>query len=162
ERVTVEIVLDDLVHARREQERVQHVVGIAVARGFDLRLEQRDELRIVGQEVSDQQHRLCRLYRLRHGPLLASTALSRGRVAPAQAGHGWLAAIAPADARRFRVDDPALSETLRFAGAELTEDAPDVEIGPAPRGDAGCAVVVVSDVRPEGGRRVARAIVRSA
>lgn len=80
----------------------------------------------------------------------------------AQAGHGWLAAIVPADAVRFRVADPAIEQTLRFAGAELVAEGPDVEIGSSVRGDAACAVVVVSGVRPERGRRIVRAAVRAA
>jgi hypothetical protein len=47
---------------------------------------------------------------------------------PAHAGHSWLAAVVPADAVRFRIDDAALAATLADAGAELTDDAPDVEI----------------------------------
>ena len=68
----------------------------------------------------------------------------------------------PADAVRFRVADPALAETLRFAGTELVEERPDVEIGADVRGDAACAVVVIADIRPEGGRRLVRAAVRAA
>jgi hypothetical protein len=83
------------------------------------------------------------------------------RPPPAHAGHGWLAAIVPADAARFRVADPALAETLRFAGAELVEESADVEIGSA-CGDAACSILVVSGIRPEGGQRFVRAALRAA
>ena len=57
--------------------------------------------------------------------------------------HGWLAAVLPAGARRFRVADPALARVLADAGAELVETDEDVEIAPAPelRGQAAFAVV---------------------
>ena len=42
--------------------------------------------------------------------------------------HGWLAAVTPADARRFCVSDPDLATTLAHAGAEIVEASPDVEI----------------------------------
>jgi len=44
--------------------------------------------------------------------------------------HGWLAAVIPAHARRFRVHDAALRYTLERAGAELAADDADVEIAP--------------------------------
>ena len=49
---------------------------------------------------------------------------------PTYAEHAWLAAVLPVDGRRFRVVDAALASTLVYAGAELVEDAPDVEIAP--------------------------------
>ncbi|MGE5690738.1 MAG: hypothetical protein ACM33B_09285, partial [Pseudomonadota bacterium] len=49
---------------------------------------------------------------------------------PTYAEHAWLAAVLPVDGRRFRVVDAALASTLAYAGAELVEDAPDVEIAP--------------------------------
>jgi aminoglycoside phosphotransferase (APT) family kinase protein len=57
--------------------------------------------------------------------------------------HGWLAAVLPAAARRFRVADPALAPVLADAGAELVETDADVEIAPASelRGQAALAVV---------------------
>ena len=57
--------------------------------------------------------------------------------------HGWLAAVLPAGARRFRVADASLAPVLVDAGAELVETDAEVEIGPAPelRGQAGLAVV---------------------
>lgn len=69
----------------------------------------------------------------------------------------------PADARRLRVDDPALAATLAHAGAELVEEEPDVEIvrdAAAVRGDAPAAIVTVSAREREGGRRSARALRR--
>jgi aminoglycoside phosphotransferase (APT) family kinase protein len=58
-------------------------------------------------------------------------------------GHGWLAAVLPANATRFRVSDNELGATLRDAGGELVDHHPDVEIGPSTflRGDAGLGVV---------------------
>lgn len=58
-------------------------------------------------------------------------------------GHGWLAAVLPATATRFRVSDAELGATLEDAGGELVEHHPDVEIGPGTflRGDAGLGVV---------------------
>ncbi len=90
--------------------------------------------------------------------------MGSGAIPPAHAGHGWLAALVPADARSFRVVDPALEQALRFAGAELVEERPDVEIGPADaiRGDARYAVVVVAEERPEGSFRPLRAALRAA
>jgi len=88
--------------------------------------------------------------------------VSEGPIPPAHAGHGWLAAIVPADAVRFRVTDAALEQTLRFAGAELVEESPDMEIGSTVGSDAACAVVVILGVRPEGGQRLVRAALRAA
>jgi aminoglycoside phosphotransferase (APT) family kinase protein len=60
-------------------------------------------------------------------------------------GYGWLGAVIPADARRFRVADPALAAALSDAGAELAELAPDVEIAPVGelQGDATVSIVVL-------------------
>ena len=69
--------------------------------------------------------------------------------------------MVPADARRFRVSDPLLAETLRDAGAELTDDAPQVEIA-APddlRGEAPLAIVSI-DAAAGGALRLARAAKR--
>lgn len=57
--------------------------------------------------------------------------------------HGWLAAVLPADARRFRVADPGLAAVLSDARAELVEENADVDIAPASelRGEADLAVV---------------------
>jgi hypothetical protein len=64
-------------------------------------------------------------------------------------GYGWLAGVIPAEARRFRVADAALTDNLREAGAELTRDTPDVEIGEAARlrGDAAVSIAVVGRPR---------------
>jgi aminoglycoside phosphotransferase (APT) family kinase protein len=57
--------------------------------------------------------------------------------------HGWLAAVLPADARRFRVADSSLAAVLADAGGELVDAGPDVDIAPAAElsGDAPLAVV---------------------
>jgi hypothetical protein len=57
--------------------------------------------------------------------------------------HGWLAAVLPAEARRFRVSDSRLGALLVDAGGELVERDPEVEIAPASQveGDASLAVV---------------------
>ena len=57
--------------------------------------------------------------------------------------HGWLAAVLPADATRFRAVDQGLAAVLADAGAELVESGPDVDIAPASelRGEADLAVV---------------------
>jgi hypothetical protein len=53
-------------------------------------------------------------------------------------GYGWLAAVIPVGARRFRALDPVLAAVVSEAGAELVSARPDVEIAPARelRGDA--------------------------
>jgi hypothetical protein len=81
---------------------------------------------------------------------------------PVHVGHGWLALVVPADATRFRVADAELADTLRRAGAELVEERPDVEVAPIAeiRGDAPCAVVAITEERPEGGLRLHRAVLR--
>jgi hypothetical protein len=72
---------------------------------------------------------------------------------PVFASHGWLAAVVPAAATRFRVSDADLAYTLTHAGARIVEDDPDVEIAPLHdlRAEAPFAVV------PIGGRRVSAA-----
>jgi hypothetical protein len=82
---------------------------------------------------------------------------------PAQ---GWLPAVLPATAVRFRVADRALAGTLAAAGAELVDRRPDVELGPAAglRGDAGCAIVAFDALFETGGPlpvRVARRLLGS-
>jgi Phosphotransferase enzyme family len=57
-----------------------------------------------------------------HSPSIAAAPVMRW-------AHGWLPAVVPAGARRFRVADPGLGETLAGAGAELVDHEPDVEIG---------------------------------
>src|SRR5438876_1045263 len=63
--------------------------------------------------------------------------------ARAQPEAGWLPGFLPASARRFRVSDDVLHETLVAAGAELVDSAADVEIGPptALEGAASLALV---------------------
>ena len=68
--------------------------------------------------------------------------------------YGWLAAVIPARAQRFRVTDPELAETLAHAGADLVERSPDVEISRSDdvRGEAQCAIVALSAHEPMGAR----------
>ncbi len=70
-----------------------------------------------------------------------------------ESGYGWLAAVLPAHARRFRVADPALAEVLGDAGAELIDVEPDVEIAGVGqlRGDAPVSIAVLG--RPGSGER---------
>src|SRR2546423_6415963 len=70
--------------------------------------------------------------------------LGAGDVEP-ERGYGWLGAVIPADAKRFRVADAALAAVLIEAGAELVAARPDVEIAPVPelRGEASLAVAVL-------------------
>ncbi len=67
----------------------------------------------------------------------------------AHSGHGWLTGVLPAAARRIRVDDPALAETLRHAGADLVDSRAEVEVVQSGRirGDAELAVVLVDEDR---------------
>jgi aminoglycoside phosphotransferase (APT) family kinase protein len=94
--------------------------------------------------------------------LIATPSAEDNRPSPR---HGWLAAVVPADATTFRVQDPELAATLKFAGARIVDASPDVEIGPPEelRGDAACAVVEIRtpEHRTEprlirGGRRIVR------
>jgi aminoglycoside phosphotransferase (APT) family kinase protein len=67
------------------------------------------------------------------------------RRAEPERGYGWLAAVVPADARRFRVSDPALAAVLTDAGADLVGQSPDVEIAPVQelRGDAAVSIALL-------------------
>ena len=74
--------------------------------------------------------------------------------------HGWLPAVVPASARRFRVGDPGLGETLVSAGAELVDAEPDVEIGRSGvrfHGDASVAVLRVIGPDSRSGSKLVRA-----
>ena len=73
---------------------------------------------------------------------------------PHEPRQGWLPAVLPADARRLRVVASPLARTLEYAGAELVEDRPDLELGPPSslRGDARWAIVVFDG----GGTEVSR------
>jgi hypothetical protein len=63
--------------------------------------------------------------------MLVSLGMRLGRLHTGpESGYGWLSAVIPADARRFRVADPALAGVLRDTGAEATDVMPDVEIAP--------------------------------
>jgi hypothetical protein len=80
--------------------------------------------------------------------------------------YGWLAAVVPVRAQRFRVPDQGLAATLAFAGARLVEQSPDVEIARSDdlRGEAPCAIVALSAREPNGARvlRGAQRLARSA
>jgi aminoglycoside phosphotransferase (APT) family kinase protein len=78
--------------------------------------------------------------------------------------HNWLAAVVPAGARRFRVEDPALGSTLAEAGAELVNSDPHAEIASIAgiRGDAAAAIIPLEALLPEGGSRPVRALRRTA
>ena len=71
--------------------------------------------------------------------------------------NAWLAALLPVDARRFRVSNPALAETLRAAGAQLVEREADVEIASAREVSGEAPVAIVSiDAAGGGSRRIVR------
>lgn len=57
--------------------------------------------------------------------------------------HSWLAAVVPAQARRFRVTDPEVAAILGAGSAQLVDEGAQVEIGAidAIRGDAPVAIV---------------------
>ena len=77
--------------------------------------------------------------------------------------HGWLAAVVPVEARRFRVACGELAGTLADAGAELADADADVDIlcaGDSPEADQ--VIVQVSADQPEGGGIVRRAYGRLA
>ena len=82
---------------------------------------------------------------------------------PAPPRQGWLAAVVPADARRFRVDDPLLAATLTAAGAALAETNADVDVQEGTSGPTDAAVVVVRiEARPPTSRiRAVRALQRA-
>lgn len=67
------------------------------------------------------------------------------RRTPPERGYGWLPAVVPASARRFRVSDPALAAVLTDAGADLVASRPDVEIAPVEelRGDASVSIALL-------------------
>ena len=80
--------------------------------------------------------------------------------------YGWLAAVVPVRAQRFRVPDEGLAATLACAGARLVEQSPDVEIACSDdlRGEAPCAIIRLSAREPSGARvlRGAQRLARSA
>ena len=81
-----------------------------------------------------------------------------------RAAHGWLPLVVPAEARRFRVDDPELAAALVDAGAELVDSEPEVEIAAAGedvRGDAPLAIVTVVGPESRAGPRAVRAARRA-
>jgi hypothetical protein len=72
--------------------------------------------------------------------------------------YAWLGVVLPAEARRFRTDDPELRSLLAEAGAEPVADGPDVEIAGLSglRGDASTAVVPFYRAHSDRGPRVLR------
>jgi aminoglycoside phosphotransferase (APT) family kinase protein len=77
--------------------------------------------------------------------------------------HGWLAAVLPVEARRYRAGDEALREVLESAGAELVEDEPEVEVvswPDEPSGEAPFSVVTHDPVPLRYAGLVARATQR--
>jgi hypothetical protein len=82
-----------------------------------------------------------------------------------EAAHGWLPAVVPAKATRFRVADPDLAVTLADAGAELVDADPDVEIVRSAaelRGDGALAVVTIAGPESRAGPRLVRVARRAA
>jgi hypothetical protein len=82
-----------------------------------------------------------------------------------RAAHGWLPAVVPAGARRFRVADAELAGALAEAGAELVESGAEVEIAAARaeiQGDAELAIVTVVGPESRAGPRLLRAARRAA
>jgi hypothetical protein len=72
--------------------------------------------------------------------------------------HGWLPALVPARAERFRVRDPELAATLADSGAVLTTGPSDIEVVPAAElsGSSSCAVVELRTPAAEGAGVVGR------
>jgi aminoglycoside phosphotransferase (APT) family kinase protein len=69
---------------------------------------------------------------------------------------GWLPAVIPLGARRFRVADPTLAAVLAEAGGELVETGADVEIARSPAELEGTARLAVVSVSPQSGHRGSR------
>jgi Phosphotransferase enzyme family len=76
--------------------------------------------------------------------------------------HGWIAAVIPSGARRFRVVDAEIGAILSRGGAEIVNDAADVEIGPMDsiRGQAPVAIVRIGPVVGEGDEVLPRVLHR--
>jgi hypothetical protein len=85
-------------------------------------------------------------------------------IPPAHVGLGWLAAVVPSAARRFRVVDPELDAALRYAGADLVEERADVEIAPPEemRAEAPLAAFAIAETDPEDEARAVRLPLRVA
>lgn len=96
----------------------------------------------------------------REDGIVRDEAMKHSRAGGVRYGHGWLPAVVPAHARRFRVIDQELAASLADVGADLVETAPDVEIAPFAaelRGDATLAVITIDPRTPTGGRLAVRA-----
>jgi aminoglycoside phosphotransferase (APT) family kinase protein len=83
---------------------------------------------------------------------------ARTQFASPDARHGWLVAVLPSGARRFRVRDPGLAQSLIAAGAKLVEESPDVEIARscALAGDAPVAIIALQSLEPASSSRIVR------
>lgn len=69
---------------------------------------------------------------------------------------GWLPAVIPVGARRFRVADPTLAAVLAEAGGELVESDADVEIAGSADDLEGAARLAVISIGPHSGQRRSR------
>jgi aminoglycoside phosphotransferase (APT) family kinase protein len=76
--------------------------------------------------------------------------------------YGWLAAVLPSAARRFRTSDTALATVLASAGGEIVTTNADVEIADSRElhADTPVAVVSLDASQPEGGGRARRTLRR--
>jgi aminoglycoside phosphotransferase (APT) family kinase protein len=79
---------------------------------------------------------------------------------------GWLPAVLPADARRFRVAEPTLGAVLAHAGAELVDAGADADVEVAGSADmlegrAPVAIVSVPPISAVGRPRLARAAAKA-
>jgi hypothetical protein len=77
--------------------------------------------------------------------------VTAGQRASTHSGHGWLAAVLPADAERFRVSDPELASVLADSGAQLVDLDEDVEIAMPDEilGHAALAITSLGGVVPD-------------
>lgn len=82
-----------------------------------------------------------------------------------RAAHGWLPLVVPAQAKRFRVDDPELGAAVADAGAELVDSTAEVEIsasGDGVSGESELAIVTVVGPESRAGPTVLRVARRAA
>jgi aminoglycoside phosphotransferase (APT) family kinase protein len=89
------------------------------------------------------------------------SAAKRVRASPR---NGWLAAVIPARARRFRVLDPELAATFACTSADLVEESADVEIARSEdlRGEAPFAIIALATREPKARVRLLRGVQRLA
>jgi Phosphotransferase enzyme family len=83
---------------------------------------------------------------------------------PSHAEYGWLPAVVPVDATRFRAADPGIARTLRYAGARIVEEGAEVDLGAPGQigGTARVAVVSVNTVVANVPSRLGQAVRRVA